>query len=70
MGFPRQEYWDGWPFPSPEDLPNPGIKPACTALVGGFFTAEPPGKPCGKYRKIKMNRRYKLSMITHSKVKC
>ena len=27
MGFPRQEYWSGWPFPSPGDLPDPGIKP-------------------------------------------
>ena len=33
MGFPRQEYWDGLPFPSPEDFPNPGIKPTSSALV-------------------------------------
>jgi len=26
IGFPRQEYWNGWPFPSPEDLPNPGVE--------------------------------------------
>ena len=48
MGFPRQEYWSGLPFPSPGDLPNPGIEPtspASPALAGGFFTAEPPGKP-------------------------
>ena len=32
MGFPRQEYWSGLPFPSPGDLPNPGIKPASPAL--------------------------------------
>ena len=44
MGFSRQEYWSGLPFPSPGDLPNPGIKPASPALVGGFFTTEPPGK--------------------------
>jgi len=44
MGFPRQEYWSGLPFPSPGDLPNPGIKPAFPALGGGFFTTEPPGK--------------------------
>ena len=44
MGFPRQEYWSGFPFPSPGDLPNPGIKPASPALAGGFFTTEPPGK--------------------------
>ena len=45
MGFPRQEYWSGLPFPSPEDLPDPGIEPVSPALAGGFFTAEPPGKP-------------------------
>ena len=41
MGFSRQEYWSGWPFPSPGDIPNPGIKPASLtspALAGGFFT--------------------------------
>jgi len=45
MGFPRQEYWSGLPFPSPGDLPGPGIKLACPALAGGFFIAEPAGKP-------------------------
>ena len=45
MGFPRQEYWSELPFPSPGDLPNPGIKPAFPALAGGFSTTEPPGKP-------------------------
>ena len=45
MRFPRQEYWGGLPFLSPEDLPDPGIKPASPALAGGFFTIEPPGKP-------------------------
>ena len=45
MGFSRQEYWSGSPFPSPGDLPNPGIKPRSPALVGEFFTIEPPGKP-------------------------
>ena len=45
MGFPRQEYWSGLPFPSPGDLPDPGIKPTSPALTGRFFTTEPPGKP-------------------------
>ena len=45
MGFPRQEYWNGLPFLPPGDLPDPGIKPEFPALEGGFFTAEPPGKP-------------------------
>ena len=41
MEFSRQEYWSGLPFPSPGDLPNPGIKPtspASPALAGTFFT--------------------------------
>ena len=48
MGFPRQEYWSALPFSSPEDLPHPGIKLmflVSPALVGRFFTPEPPGKP-------------------------
>ena len=45
MGFSRQEYWSGLPFPPPGDLPDPGIKPASLALAGRFFTTEPPGKP-------------------------
>ena len=47
MGFPRQEYWSGLPFPSSRDLPNPGIKLASPALAGRFFTTGPPGKPSG-----------------------
>ena len=45
MGFPRQEYWSGLPCPSLGDLPKPGIGPESSALVGGFFTTELPGKP-------------------------
>ena len=45
MGFSRQEYWSGLPFPSPGDLPNPGIKPRSPALQGDALTSEPPGKP-------------------------
>ena len=45
MGFSRQEYWSRLPFPPPGDLPNPGIKSTSPILAGGFFTAEPPGKP-------------------------
>ena len=48
MGFLRQEYWSGLPFPSPEDLPDPGFEPA---LTGRFFTTEPWGKPLQLYRK-------------------
>ena len=45
MGFPRQEYWSRLPFPSPRDLPHPGIEPKSPALAGKFITTEPPGKP-------------------------
>ena len=45
MGFSRHEYWSGLPFPSLEDLPNPGIEPASLSLAGRFFTTEPSGKP-------------------------
>ena len=41
VGFSRQEYWSGWPFPPPGDLPHPGIV-SCTA--GRFLTTEPLGK--------------------------
>ena len=39
--FSQQEYWSGLPFPSPGDLPDPGVEPASPALAGGFFTPEP-----------------------------
>ena len=45
IGFPRQEYWGGLPFPSSGNLPDPGIEPSSPAFTGRFFTAEPPGKP-------------------------
>ena len=47
MGFSKQEYWSGLPFPSPEDLPKPGIEPgslAAPALLADSFPNEPPGK--------------------------
>ena len=44
MGFFRQEYWSGLPFPSPGDLPDPGVESASPVLAGGFFTTEPLGK--------------------------
>ena len=45
MGFSKQEYWSGLPFPSPGDLPNPGIKPRSPALQADTLSSEPPGKP-------------------------
>ena len=52
VGFPRQEYWSDLPFPSPEDLPNPVIKPTFPALAGRFFATEPPGKPSKHFKMI------------------
>ena len=43
MGFSRQEYWSGLPFPSPGDLPNPGIEPGSPALQTDSLSPEPPG---------------------------
>ena len=45
MEFSRQEYWNGLPFPSPGDLPNPGIEPRFPALQADALPSEPPGKP-------------------------
>ena len=45
MEFSRQEYWSGLPFPSPEDLPNPGIEPGSPTLQADTLLSEPPGKP-------------------------
>ena len=45
MEFARQEHWSGWPFPSPRDLPNPGIEPGSPALRTDSLPPEPPGKP-------------------------
>ena len=48
MGFSKQEYWNGFPYPSPGELPDPGIELVSPALAGRFFSlvaAEPPGKP-------------------------
>ena len=42
MGFPRQEYWSGLAFPSPRDLPDPGIKPGSPALQADSLPTEPP----------------------------
>ena len=55
MGFSRQEYWtEEVPFPSPEDLPDPGIEPRSPALRADALTSEPPGEsaksvPRGKF---------------------
>ena len=45
MRFPRQEFWSGLPFPSPRDLPCPGIEPMSLALAGRFFMLNHQGSP-------------------------
>ena len=45
MGFSSQEYWNGLPFPSPEDLPEPGVKLGSPTLQADSLPSEPPGKP-------------------------
>ena len=57
MGFPRQEYWNGLPFPSLGDLPEPGIEPVLPTLAGEVFTTELPGKLLaqGRYSGNRMN---------------
>ena len=55
MGFSRQEYWSGLPFPSPEDLPSSGIKPGSPALQADALTSEPPGIPYFIYSGVYMS---------------
>ena len=45
MEFSRPEYWSEWPFPSPGDLPNPGMKPRSPIMQADSLPSEPPGKP-------------------------
>ena len=67
MEFSRQEYWSGLPFPSPRNLPGPGVKPVPPALRGGFFTTEPPGKPQNK--EIPLTERKKKKSFPTFKIK-
>ena len=57
----QQEYWEGLPFPSPGDLPRPGIKPEASALAGRFFTTEPPGKPSQLMNKFRIMKEFPMS---------
>ena len=60
MGFSRQLYQSGLSFPSPGDLPDPGIKPMSLALASGFLTIEPPGKH------QEMMKSFKKILVTNS----
>ena len=66
MGFSRQEYWSGLPFPSPGDLPDPGIEPRSPALYADALPSEPPGKSSGhdKVPNILFSLRVSCSLIT------
>ena len=55
MGFSRQEYWNQLPFPSPGDLPDPGIEPGSPTLQADALLSEPPGKP--HYRELECKSR-------------
>ena len=54
MGFSRQKYWSGFPFPSPQDLPNPGIEPRSPTLRADTLPAEPQGKSSQLHCNIKL----------------
>ena len=58
MGFSKQEYWNGLPFPSPGNLSDPGIEPTSAALQADSLPSEPPGKP--KYHLIPIRLATKL----------
>ena len=63
MGFFRQEYWSGLPFPPPGDLPDQKIEPVSPSLAGRFFTTEPPGKPTTECISLKTNSSGKCSRL-------
>ena len=68
MGFSRQEYWSGLPFPSPEDLPNPGIQLRSPALQADSLPSEPPGSQGAQ--SIHINIFLHLGQITLMVVQC
>ena len=56
MEFSKQEYWSGLPFPSPRDLPNPGIEPGSPTLQANALPSEPPGKPLETFMEVSSHR--------------
>ena len=70
-GFSRQEYWGGLQFPSPEDLPDPGIKPRSPALQADSLPTKPPGKPgvlIKKYSSIFMKKTLSCSILLNQQL--
>ena len=53
MGFPRQEYWSRWPFPSPKDLPDPGIEPKSPTLQADALPLSHQGRPENRMEVLK-----------------
>ena len=67
MGFSRQECWSGLPFPSPGDLPHPGIQPRSPALQADALPSEPPGKPKPSYKQAKKKKNHMIISIDAEK---
>ena len=70
MEFSRQQYWSGLPFPSPGDLPNPGIEPGSPTLQADALLSEPPGKPIADEDRCKNPQQNfsKQNSATHQKL--
>ena len=63
IGFSSQEYWSGLPFPSPGDLPNPGMEPGSPILEADALTSEPPRKPRVEVRLSKIQYFFNVKVI-------
>ena len=66
--FSRQEYWSGLPFPSPGDLPDPGIEPGSPSLQADTLTSEPPEKPIYTYTYIHTYTHTHTYIHTHTNI--
>ena len=66
MGFSGQEYWSGLPFPSPGDLPDPGVEPRSPTLQANALTSAPPGKPV--FLKMSVEKKKKYTALLYSAV--
>ena len=65
-GISQQGYWNGLPFPSPGDLPDPGMEPTSPALEDRFFTTESPGKPwCSTVAEYKANIKQSIMFLNN-----
>ena len=68
-GIFQARNWSGLPFPSPGDLPNPGIEPRSPALQADALPSEPPGKPISLYTSIQLFQHHLLKMFIFSPIK-